>query len=204
MIDALDRSRSATTIRHSALNCALQGDEPKETKMDRSLAIEPLTAEAIAPFGWMLGKPCDAADAASFISPASDFWSEHIFDTAGGQTEMLWVVYRSRDVSIARLEAHLLTQQAIIPLTGAIIQIVGLGLPDGSVDQASVRAFQVPRGRGICMRPGCWHATRVEHDEVTCAMLTRRSTTLDLARHLKESGELDESAFQPVSLVLVR
>lgn len=172
--------------------------------MARLLAIEPLTAEAIAPYGWMLGKPCDPADTASFFSPASDFWSEHVFDTAGGQTEMLWVVYRSRDVAIARLEAHLLTQQAIIPLTGAIIQIVGLGLPDGSVDEASVRAFQVPRSHGVCMRPGCWHATRIEDDEVTCAMLTRRSTTLDLARHLNTGGVLDESAFQPVSLVLAR
>ena len=172
--------------------------------MARSLAIEPLTAEAIAPYGWMLGKPCDPADAASFVSPASDFLSEHVFDTAGGQTEILWVVYRSRDVAIALLEAHLLTQQAIIPLTGAIIQIVGLGLPDGSLDEASVRAFQVPPGQGVCMRPGCWHATRIEDDEVTCAMLTRRSTTLYLARHLNTGGALDESAFQPVSLVLAR
>ncbi len=172
--------------------------------MARSLAIEPLTAEAIAPYGKMLGKPCDPADAASFVSPASDFWSEHVFDTAGGQTEMLWVVYRSRDVGIGRLEAHLLTQQAIIPLTGAIIQIVGLGLPDGTLDEASIRAFQVPSGQGVCMRPGCWHATRVEDDEVTCAMLTRRSTTLDLARHLNTGCALDESAFHPVSLVLAR
>jgi len=172
--------------------------------MARSLAVEPLTARAIAPYGWMLGKPCDPADAASFASPASDFWSEHVFDTAGGQTELLWVVYRSRDDEIARLEAHLLTQQAIIPLSGAIIQVVGLGLPDGSLDEASVRAFLVANGQGVCMRPGCWHATRVEDDEVTCAMLTRRSTTLDLARHLNAGGPLDESAFHPVSLVLAR
>lgn len=172
--------------------------------MARSLSIEPLTAEAIAPYGWMLGKPCDPADAASFVSPDSDFWSEHVFDTAGGETEILWVVCRSRDVGIARLEAHFLTQQAIIPLTGAIIQIVGPGLPDGSLDEASVRAFHVPSGQGICMKPRCWHATRVERDAVHCAMLTRRSTTLDLAGHLNTGSALDESAFHDVSLVLAR
>lgn len=172
--------------------------------MTRSLAIEPLTAEAIAPYGWMLGKPCDPEDAASFVIPASDFWSEHVFDTAGGETEVLWVVYRSRDVEIARLETHLLTQQAIIPLTGAIVQIVGLSHPDGSLDAASVRAFHIPSGQGICMKPRCWHATRVERDAVHCAMLTRRSTTLDLAGHLNAGSPLDEGAFHPVSLVLAR
>ncbi|MFN3764220.1 MAG: ureidoglycolate lyase [Aliihoeflea sp.] len=172
--------------------------------MARALAVEPLTAETIAPYGWMLGKPCDPADAASFVSPASDFWSEHVFDTAGGETEVLWVVYRSRDVAIARLETHLLTQQAIIPLTGPIIHVVGLSHPDGSLDEASARAFLIPSGQGICMRPGCWHATRIERDEVTCAMLTRRSTTLDLAHHLNTGSALVESAFHPVSLVLAR
>lgn len=172
--------------------------------MTRSLAIEPLTAEAVAPYGWMLGKPCDLADAASFVSPASDFWSEHVFDTGGGQTEVLWVVYRSRDAAIGQLETHLLTQQAIIPLTGSIIQIVGLSAADGSLDAASVRAFRIPNGQGICMRAGCWHATRVENDAVHCAMLTRRSTTLDLAGHLNAGSALDESAFHAVSLVLAR
>lgn len=172
--------------------------------MARSLAIETLTADAIAPYGWMLGKPCDPADPASFVSPASDFWSEHVFDTAGGETEVLWVVYRSSDVEIARLETHLLTQQAIIPLTGTLVQIVGLSHPDGSLDAESVRAFRVANGQGICMQPGCWHATRVERDAVHCAMLTRRTTTLDLAGHLNAGRALDESAFHPVALVLAR
>lgn len=166
------------------------------------IEVETLTAEAFAPFGWMLGKPCMTEDEATFESPGSDFWSEHLFDTMGGDPEILWVAYRSREREITRLESHLMTEQAVIPLTGSIIQIVGCSLEDGSLDAASLRAFRVAAGQGICMRPGCWHATRVEAGEITCVMLTRRSTTLDLANHLNRNGAMRESAFQPVAVVL--
>ncbi|WP_431519988.1 ureidoglycolate lyase [Pseudorhizobium pelagicum] len=115
---------------------------------------------------------------------------------------MLWVVYRSSDTHVTRLENHSLTQQAIVPLTGPIIQIVGLSSADGSPDTGSLKAFKVLPGQGICMRVGCWHATRVEQDPVTCAMLSRRSTTLDLAEHLNKGTDLSESAYHSVSLLL--
>lgn len=43
------------------------------------------------------------------------------------------------------------------------------------------------------MQPGCWHATRIKSDEVRCAMLTRRSTTLDLASHLKKAARCEKA-----------
>lgn len=160
------------------------------------LAVNDLTPQAFSAYGWMLGKPMpDGNGVPLFSNAATDFWQEHVFNTgAGGDAELLWVNYRSPSVEIGSLEKHLLTQQAIVPLTGQIIQVVAKSAADGSPDLASLAAFRVPQGQGICMRPGCWHATRVVDAEVTCLMLTRRSTTVDLIQHLTTNARASESA----------
>jgi ureidoglycolate lyase len=116
----------------------------------------------------------------------------------------LWVTYRDVSPIIDRLEVHRLTEQAVVPLTGEIVQIVGASSADGALDPQSVKAFRVPVGQGICMRPGCWHATRVLASEATCLMLTRQSTTADLIGHLTAGHPLAESAFCDVRLQLLR
>ena len=163
---------------------------------NEQLEINDLTPEAFRTYGWMLGKPIpDGNGVPLFSNPATDFWQEHLFNTgAGGDAELLWVNYRSQSMEIASLEKHLLTQQAIVPLTGEVIQVVASSAADGSPDLSTLAAFRVPQGQGVCMRPGCWHATRVSDAEVTCLMLTRRSTTLDLIQHLTTDAAASESA----------
>jgi len=164
------------------------------------LTIQPLSAEAFDAYGWMLGKPLKRdGHAPAYTSPASDFWREHLFDTgAAGETEVLWVKYRNADETVASLEAHWLTQQAIVPLTAPVIQIVATSTEGGQPDMESLRAFWVPQGEGVCMRPHCWHATRVLDGESTCLMLTRRSTTYDLVVHLETGAPACESAIKPI------
>lgn len=159
------------------------------------LRIEPISETAVTPFGWMLGKPLPTAtDATAFASPASDFWHEHVFNTgAGGELEILWVKYRSDDPAVARLEVHHLTQQAVVPVIGSIVQIVAASDAAGEPDLNTVRAFAITPGQGICMRPGTWHATRSAGGESTCLMLTRGSTTIDLVRHLNRGATAEES-----------
>ncbi|MFT4268978.1 MAG: ureidoglycolate lyase [Xenophilus sp.] len=161
------------------------------------IPIVALTPEAFAPYGWVLGAPpAPGAAVPAFLHPATDFWRTHLFDTgAGGEPEFLWVRYRDNSTDIGTLEVHHLTEQAIVPLTGGILQIVALGAAPG--DQPApeaLRAFRVPVGLGICMRLGCWHTTRVDSDEVTCLMATRRSTTVDLIGHLAQGQPARESA----------
>lgn len=162
---------------------------------DRPLQIEPLTEAAAAPYGWMLGKPIAMAPAGTaFASPASDFWQEHVFDAgANGTPEVLWVTYRSDEPVIGKLEVHHLTQQAVVPLTGSIVQVMAASTPAGEPDLATVKAFLILPGIGICMRSGTWHATRTAGPEATCLMLTRRSTTADLVRHLNDGAAAVES-----------
>lgn len=168
----------------------------------KTLEIRRLEPEGFAPYGWMLGKPVPAAHAGTpvFSNAATDFWQEHVFETgAGGEPEVLWVRYRSADRAVGNLEVHRLTQQAIVPLTGPVIQVVAASGADGLPDTATLAAFAVPVGQGICMRPGCWHATRIAAPgEVTCLMLTRRSTTADLIAHLDGRQAAVESAIVPL------
>lgn len=166
------------------------------------IPIETLDEDAFAPYGRVLGLARESGDAGTFLSPASDFWHEHMIDAQDGEREVLWVEYRSGEPFVSRLETHLRTEQAVIPLTGPIIQIVATSDENGVHQPASVRAFLVPQGLGICMYPGCWHATRIVAASVTCLMLTRRSTTLDLAAHLNHGTELFESRLVDVALHL--
>lgn len=168
------------------------------------IRIQELTAEAFAPFGVALGVTGSSGDPDSYLSADSDFWHEHLFDAGGGRPELLWVIYRSREPHIRRLEAHRLTEQAVIPLTAPIVQILAPGDEDGAPVVADARAFRVAPGQGLLMRAGCWHATRVEDRPATCAMLTRRSTTLDLAGHLNSGKPLAESVLRDVDLMLRR
>lgn len=160
-----------------------------------TLCIEPISESAVAPYGWMLGKPLPTAtDAVAFTSPGSDFWHEHVFHAGdGGQHEILWVKYRSDDPAVSRLEVHHLTQQAVVPVIGSIIQITAASDAAGGPNLTTTRAFAIAPGQGICMRPGTWHATRSTGGEATCLMLTRRSTTIDLVRHLNQGAAAEES-----------
>lgn len=85
----------------------------------RVLPIDVLSPEAIHPYGWMLGKPLPAgAGVIAYTNPATDFWQEHVFDPGpGGEPEFLWVNYRDDDPEIRQMERHLLTQQAVVPLS---------------------------------------------------------------------------------------
>ena len=165
----------------------------------RQIPIEPLTEEGFSEFGWVLGKryPGDPA-ATAFSHPGSDFWHAHDFNPGeGGETEMLWVNYRNDSLRLRALEAHWLTEQAIVPLGGgAIVHVVCPSREDGSrlPDPARLRCFRVDPGMGICMRPGCWHASFVLGGQTTCLMLTRRSTTRDLVAHLNGLSIAAESS----------
>jgi ureidoglycolate lyase len=166
--------------------------------------VRPLTVEKFRPYGWLLGKPIRMdGSIAAFSNSDIDFWQEHIFNPGiGGETEVLWVTYRNRQRAVTSLEVHRLTQQAIVPLSGQIIHVVAGSRQDGSPDEGSMSAFRIPVGQGICMRPGCWHTTRVDAQEVKCLMLTRRSTTVDLIAYLTGGSSLLESAIAAVERAL--
>jgi ureidoglycolate lyase len=168
-----------------------------------TVSIEVLDPDAVAPFGWMLGKPYPAAaGTAAYRNTASAFWQEHLFNPGSdGEVEILWVNYRDAGRAIDRLEAHHLTQQAVVPLTGEIVQVVALSDKEGAPDLTTARAFHLSSGMGICMRPGIWHTTRTIGPEATCLMLTRSSTTSDLVNHLANRRAARETSLRDIQQI---
>lgn len=174
----------------------------------RTVTVQSLTAQDFAAYGWVLGKPLADAGMA-FANPLTDFRSEHVFDCgAAGRPEILWVSYRNSAPVLDTLEVHHLTEQAIVPLDGDVIHVVALGNAQGQPDRDTLAAFHVRHGMGVCMRPGIWHATRVQADGeaapgVRCLMLTRQSTTRDLIAHLQGTAAAAESAMAAIAPIRI-
>jgi ureidoglycolate lyase len=154
----------------------------------RTIVVEELVEEALAGRGTVLGlaPPADGSVPA-FRGAAAEFWHVHDFDVgAAGTPEVLWVRYRDDTLLVRSLEAHWCTEQAVVPLAATIVQVVCPTRGDGSrlPDVEQLRAFRLEAGRGICMNAGCWHTSFAPAGEATCLMLTRASTTRELAAHL--------------------
>lgn len=157
-----------------------------------TINVKPINQSRLQKWAKAWPLPIEAAkNTQAFISPNSDFWHVHDFEPGkGGQTEVLWVTYRPRLLSISGLEVHWYTEQAVVPLGSApLIQVLCPTKPDTKEpDLDKIEALQILPGQGICMMPGCWHATFAIESEVVAMMLTRRSTTLDLVKQLNDSN----------------
>ena len=166
----------------------------------RTLKIEAPTEASVAPYGSFLGKsfPTDD-DPAAFRTPTGmAVWRQQIFDVGDhGDVEIVWVNHKGADPIITRLEQHHLTEQAVVPLTGDLIHIVALSTPSGEPDLASMRAFRLTPGVGLCMGRDVWHASR--SNGITLLMLTRGSTSIDMARYQKHTRDtLSETSLQAI------
>jgi ureidoglycolate lyase len=139
------------------------------------------------------------ADEPFFKGATLSMWREHLFNTgAPNETEIVWGSFSDDNPVVCTLETRLLTQQAVVPLTGPLIQIVAASNEFGSPDTESIRAFEIPIGMGTCVRPGCWYAIRVPKGEVMAFLLSRQSTTFDLIVHLHTGCPTAESSTKPI------
>lgn len=153
-----------------------------------------LTPEAFAPFGKVMDFHAQQVPGSSaFLSAATSFFRASLFEPgADGTTDLLWVSY-DRAEPPEDFEAHLLTEQALIPITGTIVQ----HLFRDDVDDGTVSRFLVRPGQGIVMSPGSFHTTTSVDGEALCLMVSRVSTTDDLSRSLQTGCQASETVFAP-------
>ncbi|MPW20408.1 ureidoglycolate hydrolase [Paraburkholderia sp. CNPSo 3157] len=165
------------------------------------LNIEPLTPDAFARYGWVLGNPVAyGSDQPFYNSDTFSIWREHLFDAgAPNETEILWSRFKDGDLTVRSLETRWLTQEAVVPLTGPLIQIVAVSDESGEPDIDSVRAFIVPVGMGTCVRPQSWYAIRILGDEVEAFVLSRRSATNDLIAHRRAGRPTAQSKLRSIA-----
>ena len=130
-----------------------------------TLALEPLTREAFAPFGEVI-----APDAARDTFAINDGTARrfHALGTTealgeGARTVLSWVraVPRTLPYELAMLERHPLGSQAFVPLDPAIRFVVVVAESPSDAP----RAFLCERGAGVNYRRGTWHHPLIVLDE---------------------------------------
>lgn len=165
----------------------------RDTHRPQGLEL-PLTPEAFAPYGRALDfRTQRASGSSSFLAASSSFFRASAFDQGDtGTTDLLWVSY-DRDTPPEEFESHLLTEQALIPISGTVVQ----HLFREDVDDGTVRRFEVAPGQGIVMSPGTFHTTTSVDGEVMCLMVSRTSTTDDLSYSLQLGCQAVETVFAP-------
>lgn len=127
-----------------------------------TLKAEPLTAEAFAPYGAVLGQgPGEAlhVDLGEFEVNA---WIHGEIDVSGGKVELQYFTLTVRDMEFSFLERHVLETQSFIPVGGVpcifpvAAPTAGDG-PDHCPEPEDVRAFLFDGTAGVRLHKGTWH-----------------------------------------------
>jgi ureidoglycolate lyase len=118
------------------------------------LRVEPITAEAFAPFG-------------TLIAPAEDgkaFGPDEAQLELGRGTPRFYVMrLRRREPAFRHITRHLAVTQCLAAVGGRpwLIAVAPPDAPDdpaGEPDPAAIRAFEVPGTVAISLHRGTWHA----------------------------------------------
>jgi ureidoglycolate lyase len=122
----------------------------------RSLAPEPLTADAFAPFGDVI----EASDQAEVL-PINYGWTTRfnaLTDVSVGDGRAIISLFRSKPLTplvLKIFERHPLGSQAFMPLQGRPY-LVAVAAP-GDFDPAAVRLFRAAPTQGVNYARGTWH-----------------------------------------------
>ena len=121
------------------------------------LKVEPLTAEAFAPYGQLIAARDDAAD---YARPLLDVW--HLDYRADAPIRLQIMRYHEKPMTFSRLERHTRVSEGRIPLDGAraVLAVAGAtgDAPDDAPDPSSVCAFRFDGTCGLLFTPGVWHS----------------------------------------------
>lgn len=160
-----------------------------------TITAEPLTREAFAPFGKVLGLegeerlPIDLYDKIDVYRPAPII----------ANTETEWLVNRTgvRELRLHFLERHEKLAQAFIPLGGvgfvSVLAPADATLVDGVPALDEIRAFVVPGDRGIQIDLRVWHEPPFGIEEDSIQIITsHQDLTKGLGASLDERKEIDQ------------
>ena len=155
-----------------------------------TIRIEPITAEAFAPFGELL-TPRPVADKMINAGRCERHHALATVERHGG--EAIISIFRSEPVSLpydcTLLERHPLGSQAFMPLAPeAWLSVVA---PDEDGMPGTPRAFLVPAGMGVNLRAGVWHGVLTPLDRAADFLVVDREG---------EGVNLQEVTIAPVTI----
>jgi ureidoglycolate lyase len=123
------------------------------------IRVEPLTAEAFAPFGAIVEAPASAPQASG---PGWQWWGETAL--MEGDSRPYGIGYLRIEPAAPRFdwaERHMRSPEMIVPLAGACLVYVGPAeypqRPDQLPELDHFRVFEVRAGQAVILNPGVWH-----------------------------------------------
>ena len=168
--------------------------------MGRELRLEPVTTEAFAPFGEVLGGDRGGDPRGRTANQGTATRSDFVLrpeNLRGPEAPLNVALFRSvgraLPVSVGLLERHPSSSQAFVPLgTGRLAIVVAPNGPDDRPSLAGARAFLVEPGQGVSYRPGTWHAPliAVEFDAEALMLAYEAGTAEDVDECLLTDGLL--------------
>ena len=155
------------------------------------LPIEPATAEAIAPFGAILGRPAMETREGSAYYGSAITVTRPVDFACEGQVDLSLATLRRRPGRVQYLERHFQHTQTFIPLGGKPFVIVLAPPTHGDMpDLAQARAFRVDGAQGLALHVGVWHEFPFPIEDGTDIVVVLSSrTTLDLTSKDPTTGE---------------
>lgn len=124
----------------------------------RTVCTEELSAETFLPFGFYARLIDPGAERIG--EPPVEFYRDMVQMDLGGAGIASFSTCRvePREPAVTVTEYHTGTGEGILPLDRDILIHVGPATPPGApVPLDRFRAFQVPKGTMVCLRPGVWH-----------------------------------------------
>ena len=136
------------------------------------LCALPLSAEAFAPFGTLLGQP---ARAPSLERGDITFWNDTA-DLSGlrGSGVTGHLIAHRRELTLTRIERHLHTPEAFIATDGRSLMVVG---EPGEIGPEQLCVFEISAGQAVLLRPGAWHWAPFPLTEAAIFLLILRAET---------------------------
>jgi ureidoglycolate lyase len=162
-----------------------------------TLLIDPLTREAFAPYGEVLGG--GATPEGVLINAGTTLKinvAAPVLTTRDGQPGLF--VYRTQaqalPLSLSMLECHQYGSQTFVPLADlSFVVVVACSLsaatshatphPDPSPDLSTLRAFWVDGHQGVTIAPGTWHHPLISLHDGELVVLERVAAQGDCVTH---------------------
>lgn len=146
----------------------------------RTLVLQPLAADAFAPYGFVVaagagaGRPINDGTSRRFDLPDPDL--------VGDDGRPALAVFRAQAVTlpfaVRALERHRLGGQSFVPLGGAPFAVV-VALGSARPDVQTMRAFRVDGRSGVHFGRGVWHHPLLALADGDFVVLERRGAAID-------------------------